>query len=311
VSGMTVEEYLTPRLFEPLGIQQRLWGLSPEGVNMGDGGLSVRTEDLAKFGLLYLQDGTWNAERLLAQQWVTDATSREVSTGSSNGNLGYGYQFWRSPMGYRADGSLGQFAYVIPEQDMVVAITSGTSQGAGEKNVTDTVFGNLPAGQAAALPENAASHQALLDKLSSLALPLPTGAATSSLVSQVSGVRYGAATNPQGITALSFDFSSTTPSVTIEDKDGSHVIPVGVGQWVRGRTGFKKHINDLFDTPDQGIAAQGAWSADDTFTARMVFTETPYTAVTSFKFDGARVLLDVAYNVRWGNASEAQVVATR
>jgi len=312
VSGMTVEEYLGPRLFAPLGIQKHLWGLSPEGVNMGDGGLSVRTEDFAKLGQLYLQNGSWNGQPLLAPEWVTAATSAEVSTGNNDGNwnFGYGYQFWRSRVGYRADGSLGQYSFVLPEQDMVLAITSGTDNSSGTNNLMNIVFSTLPAVQADALPENEGSHQALLDRLSALSLPLPSGAATSPMASQVSG-DYVAAANSQGITGLSFDFASAPPSVTITDADGPHVIPVGSGQWVRGRTGFKKHINELFDTIDQGIAAQGAWSADDTFSARMVFTETPYTAITNFKFDGNRVLLDVGYNVRWGAASEPQVSATR
>jgi len=313
VSGMTVEQYLEPRLFTPLGIQKHLWGLSPEGVNMGDGGLSVRTEDFAKLGLLYLQNGSWNGEALLAPEWVTAATSREVSTGNNDGNwsFGYGYQFWRSRVGYRADGSLGQYSFVLPEQDMVLAITSGTDNSSGTNNLMNIVFSTLPAVQADALPENPGSQQALRDKLSSLSLPLPAGAATSPMASQVSGAEYTAAANSQGITALRFDLASATPSVTITDANGPHLIPVGSGQWVRGRTGFKSRINELYDTADQGIAAQGAWSADDTFTARLVFTETPYTAITSFKFDGNRVLLDVGYNVRWGATSEPQVSATR
>jgi CubicO group peptidase (beta-lactamase class C family) len=312
VSGMTVEEYLTPRLFVPLGIQKHLWGLSPEGVNLGDGGLAVRTEDFAKLGQLYLQNGSWNGQPVLAPEWVTAATSREVSTGNNDGNwsFGYGYQFWRSRVGYRADGSLGQYSFVLPEQDMVLAITSGTDNSSGTNNLMNIVFSTLPAVQAEALPENPGSQQALLDRLSSLSLALPTGTASSPMASQVSG-DYVAAANSQGITALSFDFAAATPLVTITDADGPHVIPVGAGQWARGRTGFKKRINELFDTADQGIAAQGAWSADDTFSARLVFTETPYTAITNFKFEGNRVLLDVGYNVRWGAASEPQVSATR
>ena len=137
VTGMTVDEYLTPRLFAPLGIVGELWGRSQEGVNLTDGGLAVRTEDLAKFGLLYLQGGMWNGQRVLSEQWVADATARQVSTGNDDGNwnYGYGYQFWRSQHGYRADGSLGQFGFVLPEQDIVLAITSGTNDTDGVMNV--------------------------------------------------------------------------------------------------------------------------------------------------------------------------------
>jgi CubicO group peptidase (beta-lactamase class C family) len=313
-SGQSVDEFLTPRLFEPLGIQRHLWGKSPEGINMGDGGLSVRTEDFAKLGLLYLQGGQWNGQQLVSQQWVTDATSKEISNGNNDGNwsYGYGYQFWRSPIGFRADGSLGQYSFVMPDQDIVLAITSGTSNSGGTDTLMKTVFANVPAVQDAALAEDAASLQALKDKLASLALPLPTGADSSSMAGQITGTHYTVSGgNSQGITGLSFDFNAAPPTVTIEDADGPHVIPVGIGSWVRGRTDYRKHINELYDTPEQGIAARGAWSADDTFNARMVFTETPYTAITNFKFSGDQVTLDVSYNIRWGNLTEPQVVGTR
>jgi CubicO group peptidase (beta-lactamase class C family) len=311
-AGMSVEDYLTPRLFEPLQIQQHLWGKSPEGVNMADGGLSVRTEDFAKFGLLYLNGGSWNGQQVVPADWVTAATSKEVSTGNDDGNwnYGYGYQFWRNPPGgFRADGSLGQFSFVLPDQDVVLAVTSGTNS---TDQLMTTVWNNLmPALKDAALPEDSASQQALTQKLQGLSLTLPSGNASSPMAAGVSGTRFTAQSNSQGITALQLDFDAESPTLHITDADGEHIIPVGVGTWARGRTDFKKHINDLFDTTDEGIAAMGAWTANDTFTARLVFTETPYTVITAFKFGTDRVALDVSYNVRWESTTEPEVVATR
>src|SRR5690606_40385869 len=98
--------------------------MSPEGINLGDGGLAITTEELAKFGLLYLQKGVWEGQQVVSEQWATDATAKQISTGADNGNwnFGYGYQFWRSPVGFRADGSLGQYSFVLPEYDAVLAI---------------------------------------------------------------------------------------------------------------------------------------------------------------------------------------------
>lgn len=311
-AGMSVEDYLTPRLFEPLQIQQHLWGKSPEGINMTDGGLSVRTEDFAKFGLLYLNGGMWNGQQVVPADWVAAATAKEVSTGNNDGNwnYGYGYQFWRNPPGgFRADGSLGQYSFVLPDQDLVLAVTSGTNS---TDQLMTTVWNNLmPALKDAVLPEDSASQQALTQKLRALSLSLPSGNATSAMAASVSGTRFTAQSNSQGITALQLDFDGQSPTLHISDADGEHIIPVGVGTWARGRTDFKKRINDLFDTTDEGIAAMGAWTANDTFTARLVFTETPYTVITAFKFGTDRVALDVSYNVRWESTTEPEVVATR
>src|SRR5829696_8334198 len=83
VSGQTVLDYLRPRLFEPLGIENPTWEASPQGISAGGFGLSVRTEDIAKFGQLYLQKGNWNGKQLVPASWVAEATARQTSNGSS------------------------------------------------------------------------------------------------------------------------------------------------------------------------------------------------------------------------------------
>lgn len=315
VTGQTVEEYLTPRLFEPLGITNRLWGMSPEGINLTEGGLAITTEELAKFGLLYLQNGSWNGQQIVSAEWATDATSKQIATGADDGNwnFGYGYQFWRNPAGFRADGSLGQFCFVVPELDVVLAITAATSNDGGTNQIMNVVFQHLFGGmiEPEPLPEDAAARDALNAQLAALALTAPEGAATSPLAADVSGSRYAVAENSQGISAVELDFSGELPLLSIEDTDGQHVIPVGIGQWRRARTGFKKQINELFDTPEQAVSARGAWTAENTFVAKLAFTETPYTLDATFVFDGVQVTLDVRYNVRWGNATEPQITGTR
>jgi CubicO group peptidase (beta-lactamase class C family) len=314
VTGMTVEEYLTPRLFEPLGIVNRLWGSSPEGVNMTDGGLSITTEELAQFGLLYLQKGQWNGQAIVSEQWATAATSKEVDSyaGYGNWNFGYGYQFWRSQVGFRADGSLGQYSFVLPDQDVVLAITAGTNNDGGTNRLMNEVFTWLPMAIGTdALPEDAAAHDALEARLDALALGVPQGAATSPLAADLSSKRYEVAANPQGITAIQLAWSEQDPVLTITDADGPHAIPVGVGHWVRARTGFKKHINELFDTPEQAVSSIGAWTADSTLDIKLAFTETPYIMDAVFNFSGDRVDVAMSYNVRWGSLTEAPLTGTR
>ncbi len=139
VTGQTVLDYLTPRLFEPLGIEKPKWETSPQGISIGGYGLFLRTEDIAKFGQLYLQKGQWNGKQLLPAEWVEQATSKQVSNGSDSNrdwDQGYGFQFWRCRHGaYRGDGKDGQFCIVLPEQDAVVAITANTRDMQAELNI--------------------------------------------------------------------------------------------------------------------------------------------------------------------------------
>jgi len=128
ITGKTLVEYLDPRLFIPMGID-RYWTLDDKtGVNMGGFGLAVTTEDIAKFGQLILQKGMWEGKQLVSENWIEEATKRQISNGEGDGDwaMGYGYQFWQcKPDGvFRGDGASGQYCVVIPSESIVIAITA-------------------------------------------------------------------------------------------------------------------------------------------------------------------------------------------
>jgi len=135
VTGQTVLDYLTPRLFAPLGISGMRWETCPRGINTGGWGLSIQTEGLAKFGQLLLQKGMWKGTQLLPVAWIEEATRFHIQQPggdkpdrpkTNNDWLqGYGYQFWRCQNGgFRGDGAFGQYTIVLPEKDAVIVMTS-------------------------------------------------------------------------------------------------------------------------------------------------------------------------------------------
>ena len=142
VTGEKVLDYLMPRLFEPLGIEKPKWEESPQHINCGGWGLYLKTEDMAKFGQLFLQKGVWKGKRLISEAWVDEASKFQVPSvpagtrpdevekkGLTTDNcawlLGYGYQMWRCPENsYRADGARGQYIIVCPDRDAVIAVTA-------------------------------------------------------------------------------------------------------------------------------------------------------------------------------------------
>jgi CubicO group peptidase (beta-lactamase class C family) len=170
VTGEKLVDYLTPRLFDPLGIDKPKWDECPDGINTGGWGLYLRTEDIAKFGQLYLQQGIWNGRELAPAAWIRLATSKQASNGSnplSDWDQGYGFQFWMCRnRAYRGDGMNGQFCIVLPDQDAIIAITADTPDMQG---VLDIVWEYLlPAFAYCALPENAAANDELKTVLSGL-----------------------------------------------------------------------------------------------------------------------------------------------
>lgn len=150
VTGQKLQDYLTPRLFQPLGITNVVWEESPSGVNCGGWGLLITTEDMAKMGQFILQKGMWHENRLLQASWFDEATSYQVASlpaGAKKENLtmkpedsdwlqGYGFQMWRCRHNaYRADGANGQFIIIIPEKDAVIVTTANVGDMQGEINL--------------------------------------------------------------------------------------------------------------------------------------------------------------------------------
>jgi CubicO group peptidase (beta-lactamase class C family) len=301
-TGTTVLEYLKPRLFEPLGIERPTWEASPQGVTVGGYGLSVRTEDIARFGQLYLQKGRWQGKQLVPAAWVEAATERQTSNGSnpkSDWDQGYGYQFWRSRHGaYRGDGAFGQYCIVLPEQDAVIAITSGVRD---MQAVLNLVWDKLlPALQPAALPANPQAREKLEQKLKGLALRLPAGSAPAA---KVSGKKYAFPVNEQKLEELTLEADGADGSVTLVVRfdDATHRIVCGRGAWHKGR-GLWGAL------PVQPVAAAGAWTAADTFTAKVCLYETPFIFTVRLQFAGDEVRCDVESNVGFWKTKQAQLV---
>ncbi|GAP17898.1 serine hydrolase domain-containing protein, partial [Levilinea saccharolytica] len=128
-TGLTEQEYADQHLFGPLGITQYQWPKDPQGYSMGGNSLSLRTRDLARFGSLYLHQGSWHGQQLVPADWVNLSTQVHTPGGYPE-NLPYGYLWWVEPdtvpPAYFAAGFGGQFIYIIPSLDLVAVLTSNT-----------------------------------------------------------------------------------------------------------------------------------------------------------------------------------------
>jgi CubicO group peptidase (beta-lactamase class C family) len=307
-TGMTLLDYLRRRLFEPLGIRSAKWDATPQGVTLGGFGLSVTTEDIARFGQLYLQKGEWAGKRLLPAEWVAAATARQASNGSnpaSDWDQGYGYQFWRCRHGvYRGDGAFGQFCVVMPERDAVVAITSGTRD---LQAVLNLVWEHLlPGMKAAPLPADDVARAHLGQKLACLSLPPQPGHPTSSVARRVSGRVYELPKNDDGIEAVGVEFGKeTTLIVAVGGRERR--LPCGRGEWRRGGTLLvgRSHLGGPVEQP---VAASGAWTDADTFTVKACFYETPFCATLGLRFAGDALVFDQEMNVGFGPTKRPTLV---
>jgi CubicO group peptidase (beta-lactamase class C family) len=295
LTGQTVLEYLTPRLFEPLNIHGATWETCPRGINTGGWGLSLKTEDIARFGQMYLQKGTWHKKRILPEAWIAEATAYH-SDNSANENpdwaQGYGYQFWRCRHNaYRGDGAFGQYCLVMPEQDAVLAMTGGLDD---MQAVLDLVWERLlPAMQPAELPDDAAAEQRLRDALADLALTPQTGQAASPIEAELSGRRYVFEANEPGLEFISFNFDDDGCAYTVRDATGEHRIRAGRGAWATDAV-------DAATGDPVPVAASFAWITDDALALKLCFYETPYCPTITCRFAGESVQFEFQANVSFG-----------
>jgi len=269
VTGQSLVEYLTPRLFEPLGIRDVSWFEGPPGRNLGFSGLHATTDAVARLGQLYLQGGRWDDRQLLDPHWVEEATRVQVQNPGDWGvdwSQGYGLQFWMSRHGFRGDGAFGQFCLVLPEQDAVLAITSETAQ---MQRVLDRVWLHLlPAFDRAGSAE---ADAALAERLGSRRMPLPQG--DPAAPAGWSGGEFAVSGSDAHVTSVSVRPDGGGWTLGLVDAKGELALPVGLGDWA------------ITEPEGLVVAVAGAWTGD-VFTADVLPLDTPHTLRLACAPDG-------------------------
>ena len=262
VSGRGLPELLDHRLFHPMGIEHAQWDRVASGAAFGFHGLHLRTEAVAAFGQLLLDEGAWQGRQLVPAHWVRRATSAHAPTlHAPDGPLdvdsssGYGYQFWMSRQGYRGQGYCEQLCLVHPDHDLVVAITAGDGpHGAATGAVHDCLLPGIDH------PDSASDDDALAERLRhlSFAPPLGTNDPGRCVTAKVDASPAGSAL-PQGST------------VVLESTDGGWLLRLGAGLDVTAGHGRWWESAPL----GRPVIAAGAWQGD-TFVADLFVITSPH-----------------------------------
>jgi CubicO group peptidase (beta-lactamase class C family) len=292
-TGENAEDYARPRLFDPIGIRNYAWELSPEGINTGGWGLRLTPSDMARFGYLALQNGVWNGQQIVPAQWLQTATQKHI-----DGHWGadpaddYGYQWWINSFGgFRADGFGGQYIYVLPEYNMVAVFTAGINYSEAYQPgrlMSDFV---IPASKSreplAANPEGDAALDAYIKELDNPApqavAPLPSTAA------RISGKTIAA----EGASTLKLNFpGGDTCYCDVVALEGPVTLPVGLDGVYRVTTGV--HLGQLTVYPPYpGVALRGHWEGENVFVVDFQYVGEPYHEEYRFTFGEKDVLWEV------------------
>ena len=293
LTGERLLDYLTPRLFEPLGMTSASWQSCPRGIDAGGWGLSITTEDLATFGQLLLQRGEWDGRQLVSAGWIDEATAAQVDTSGTDhdldGRQGYGFQFWRNRLsGYRADGAFGQFCIVLPEQDAVVVLTSALPVA---QLALDLVWEHLlPAfGDSPLPPAEGPLVGSLGDALAALTLPTIAGSATSPTADRVAGIRFWF--DDPKISSVTLEAAV----LTIARQGTGTPLAFGHGEWV--------------ESADAHVWASGAWVSPDSLVIRAHNIGTPFSRTYTLAYTTDALSIDITQNVAFGDLPHTHAVS--
>lgn len=293
-TGLAARDYLEPRLFRPLGISGIRWGSSPNGISSGGNGLTWRTADSLKLGILHLEQGRWSGRQILPADWVREATRAQVPAGN------YGYQWWVNDdaTAYFAVGAFGQYTVVFPEHDAVLALTAGVQRSASLREHAWDYFPD--AFVDASRSESDVSYRELESRLENLRL-LPEARQTSSrMAEKVAGRIFVIEENEDSVASVRLDFDRADVRFRVADHRGEHVVHVGLDRWIEGETSITGNkLHHQYQADDMRVVAHGYWWDDFTFVMTWQFVETAWVDTVTCRFFEDRISIDRRTNANY------------
>lgn len=290
-TGQSAHDYIKPRLLDPLGIEDLTWDIGPEDINPGGNGISCRTSDLLKLGILHLQGGRWGDRQVLPADWVKQVTSPK------RGNP-HGYHWWMGPQGaFYAYGVFGQFAVVFPEHDAVLTITASAPY--GEETLRSVIWSHFPRlfGQAHGSRDEAA-ESALTQRCADLRALPPFSVGVAGAGASVAGVTFEAEANEDGIDALRLDFEDDACLFELRDARGVHRLRAGLKDWLEGETTMSgAMLHHGYDPGSLKVVAAGRWIDERRFEMIWQFVETAFRDTVVIEFTGDSASFDRQVNV--------------
>lgn len=288
--GMRTEEYLRTRFFEPLGIDDYTWDVSPEGINPGGNGLSLSTLSLHKAGLFYLQRGSWNGQQLLPKAWIDTAMGRiPFSLGE---NSGYAYH-WESRGGcFLAGGAFGQTLAVIPDKNMALTATAACEGedlwnhivhdlGLEDQNVRFHLFREDLQKRAKRLS---------MERVPTQGIPLEAGQEGS----------YDMEENAYGIRSIEVEQEEDGVVFKMRDQRGLHSVRCGTGEWRYSMTSMTgNYLHHQYQPKRIKVAAFAWWKDKQLLYLKWRYPGMAFcdTVKIHFSADGGRIWMDRSVNI--------------
>lgn len=296
VTGQTLHDYLTPRLFAPLAIHNHAWDIGPDGVNPGGNGLRAPVSAVLKLAVLHAQDGVWNGQQILPAAWVKAATQPQGGPNSR-----YGYHWMMKPTGaFSALGVFVQMAAVYREHGTTLVLVGGMKNSAEIIPYIERYFPAAFGGSAA--PGADARLQARLASMAERP-PLVSACAAPADSTRV----FTVAENSLGVRQLAFDFKDDVLTFALTDAEATHPLAVGINHWRAGTTSMPgRALHHGYEFKNAQIVAGARWLDAKTLEMTWIYPQTAFRDRVVCVFEGNGV--SVARTVNVNSAGREQEV---
>lgn len=286
-SGKTSFNYATERIFKPLGIFNISWGIDKQGIYSGSSRIFIKSEDLAKYGYLYLNKGKWEGNQLIPEAWIEESTKKQIDTPRGlAGRYGYGYQWWQNKFGgYSARGFAGQYLFVVPEHNLVAVFTGGLApanfyrpEELMDKYIIPAIKTPKP------LDENKAAYESLEKTLEDISKAPPLSAVPKlpEIAAQISGKTY-VMDNKE---TYSFEFTGGNECIMHWFSDGvMYDVKIGLDGLYRENNMYAFYWKGMVTK----AGFRGSWTDSNTFVTDLIPLEDCNTYRQEFRFDGDKL----------------------
>lgn len=297
VTGTLLVDYLRPRLFDPLDIVEQRWDVGTDGINPGGNGLSLRTADCLKLGILHARSGNYSGRDVLPRSWVEAATRPQ-------GDPEYGYHWVVAPTYFAALGVFVQMALVFPAHDAVVMFNGAMHQSGVFLPHVNRCFPR-------AFESGTGDDDVLAARLAGWSEPDPLRS-TADIPPGLAG-RWQVGEGHAGVAGIAIEFDSAQAlTLTLVDAGGAHPVRARKDGWEESETSLPgadlHHGYRLDGTP---TLAGYRVREDGTIEIVLHFVETAFRDTIVLDLDGDRLRLDRSVNINSGLEAWPTLVATR
>ncbi|MBC9033753.1 serine hydrolase [Sphingomonas sp. JC676] len=287
VTGDTIHAYLTPRLFEPLGMRRLRWDVGPDGINPGGNGITFLPVDALKLGILHAQKGVWEGMQILPLWWVEAATRAQ-------GADDYGYHWVIGDTYFTALGQFVQMVVVYPEHDAVLAIHSAMEESAV---LLPHLKRHFPAAFAGG---DAEADRTLAKRLAGWAAEPALRSSATGDPARLEG-DWTVAPNELDIERIGLRFTADSVRLALADASGEHFLAAPLDSWRTAPLTFPgaslHHGYVMAETP---TVAGARWTGEHALEITLHFVESAFRDTLTIARNGDALTLDRRVNINSG-----------